>query len=202
MYSYIQGKVKSLSPTAVLLENQGIGYHIQISLQTYSAIKDLQEAKIFTFCVIKAENQSNSFFSIYGFATDQERQLFLQLVSVSGVGHNTAQLILSSFESDQLVRVIASGDSATMMKVKGIGGKTAQRIIIDLKDKIGKGLPELATIGMVSGNNVNEEALSALLTLGFNRAAAEKALAKSTKELGSDTKVEDLIKSALGHLAS
>jgi len=202
MYSYINGKVKSLSPTAVLLENQGIGYHIQISLQTYSAIKDLQEAKIFTFCVIKAENQSNSFFSIYGFATDQERQLFLQLVSVSGVGHNTAQLILSSFETDQLVRVIASGDSATMMKVKGIGGKTAQRIIIDLKDKIGKGLPELASIGAISGNNVNEEALSALLTLGFNRAAAEKALSKSTKELGSDTKVEDLIKSALGHLAS
>jgi Holliday junction DNA helicase RuvA len=202
MYSYINGKVKSLSPTAVLLENQGIGYHIQISLQTYSAIKDLQEAKIFTFCVIKAENQSNSFFSIYGFATDQERQLFLQLVSVSGVGHNTAQLILSSFETDQLIRVIASGDSATMMKVKGIGGKTAQRIIIDLKDKIGKGLPELASIGAISGNNVNEEALSALLTLGFNRAAAEKALSKSTKELGSDTKVEDLIKSALGHLAS
>ncbi|MEY3344004.1 MAG: hypothetical protein RL090_1688 [Bacteroidota bacterium] len=202
MYSYINGKVKSLSPTAVLLENQGIGYHIQISLQTYSAIKDLQEAKIFTFCVIKAENQSNSFFSIYGFATDQERQLFLQLVSVSGVGHNTAQLILSSFETDQLVRVIASGDSATMMKVKGIGGKTAQRIIIDLKDKIGKGLPELASIGAISGNNVNEEALSALLTLGFNRAAAEKALSKSTKELGSDAKVEDLIKSALGHLAS
>lgn len=202
MYSYLQGKVKSLSPTAVLIENQGIGYHIQISLQTYSAIKDLQDAKIHTFCVIKAENQSNSFFSIYGFATEQERQLFLQLVSVSGVGHNTAQLILSSFESDQLVRVIASGDSATMMKVKGIGGKTAQRIIIDLKDKIGKGMPELATSGSISGNNVNEEALSALLTLGFNRAAAEKALSKTTKDLGTDAKVEDLIKSALGHLAS
>lgn len=202
MYSYIQGKVKSLSPTALLIENQGIGYHVQISLQTYSAIKDLQDVKIHTFCVIKAENQSNSFFSIYGFATDQERQLFLQLVSVSGVGHNTAQLILSSFESDQLVRVIASGDSATMMKVKGIGGKTAQRIIIDLKDKIGKGLPDSGSPGFVSGNNVNEEALSALLTLGFNRAAAEKALGKSTKELGPDTKVEDLIKSALGHLAS
>ncbi len=202
MYSYLQGKVKSLSPTAVLIENQGIGYHIQISLQTYSAIKDLQDVKIHTFCVIKAENQSNSFFSIYGFATEQERQLFLQLVSVSGVGHNTAQLILSSFESDQLVRVIASGDSATMMKVKGIGGKTAQRIIIDLKDKIGKGMPELATSGYISGNNVNEEALSALLTLGFNRAAAEKALSKSTKDLGTESKVEDLIKSALGHLAS
>jgi Holliday junction DNA helicase RuvA len=202
MYSYIYGKVKSLSPTNLLIENQGIGYHVQISLQTYSAIKDLQEVKIHTFCVIKAENQSNSFFSIYGFATDQERQLFLQLVSVSGVGHNTAQLILSSFESDQLVRVIASGDSTTMMKVKGIGGKTAQRIIIDLKDKIGKGLSDLGSPAFLSNNNVNEEALSALLTLGFNRAAAEKALAKSTKELGPDSKVEDLIKSALGHLAS
>ncbi|MFM2190541.1 MAG: Holliday junction branch migration protein RuvA, partial [Bacteroidota bacterium] len=130
-----------------------------------------------------------------------ERQLFLQLVSVSGVGHNTAQLILSSFEPDYLVRVIASGDAATIMKVKGIGGKTAQRIIIDLKDKIGKGLPEISLSGIAS-NNVNDEALSALMTLGFNRAAAEKALMKSTKDLGSDAKVEDLIKSALGHLAS
>jgi holliday junction DNA helicase RuvA len=87
------------------------------------------------------------------------------------------------------------------MKVKGIGGKTAQRIIIDLKDKIGKGLPEISLSGIAS-NNVNDEALSALMTLGFNRAAAEKALMKSTKDLGSDAKVEDLIKSALGHLAS
>jgi len=177
MYSYINGKVKTLTPTSLLIENQGIGYQIQISLQTYTALKDRAETSIHTFCVIKAENQSNSVFAIYGFATEQERQLFLQLVSVSGVGHNTAQLILSSFEPDYLVRVIASGDAATIMKVKGIGGKTAQRIIIDL-------------------------ALSALVTLGFNRAAAEKALMKSNKDLGADAKVEDLIKSALGHLSS
>lgn len=202
MFSYIQGKIKSISPTSVLLENQGAGYKINISLQTYSALKDQKEALIHTFCVIKAENQSNSFFSIYGFASEQERQLFLQLVSVSGVGHNTAQLILSSFDPERLVRIIASGDADTMMKVKGIGGKSAQRIIIDLKDKIGKGLTEFPISGSVQGNNVNDEALSALLTLGFNRAAAEKALMKSAKEMGPDAKVEDLIKSALGHLAS
>ncbi len=202
MFSYLNGKIKSLTPTSLLIENQGVGYQIQISLQTYSALKDRAETLIHTFCVIKAENQSNSFFSIYGFATENERQLFLQLVSVSGVGHNTAQLILSSFEPDYLVRVIASGDAATIMKVKGIGGKTAQRIIIDLKDKIGKGLPEVSLSGIAVGNNVSDEALSALMTLGFNRAAAEKALMKSTKDLGSEAKVEDLIKSALGHLAS
>lgn len=202
MFSYINGKIKSLTPTSLLIENQGIGYQIQISLQTYSALKDRAETLIHTFCVIKAENQSNSFYSIYGFATENERQLFLQLVSVSGVGHNTAQLILSSFEPDYLVRVIASGDAATIMKVKGIGGKTAQRIIIDLKDKIGKGLPEISLSGIAAGNNVSDEALSALMTLGFNKAAAEKALMKSTKDLGGDAKVEDLIKSALGHLAS
>lgn len=202
MFSYLNGKIKSLTPTSLLIENQGVGYQIQISLQTYSALKDRAETLIHTFCVIKAENQSNSFFSIYGFATENERQLFLQLVSVSGVGHNTAQLILSSFEPDYLVRVIASGDAATIMKVKGIGGKTAQRIIIDLKDKIGKGLPEISLSGIAAGNNVSDEALSALMTLGFNRAAAEKALMKSTKDLGSEAKVEDLIKSALGHLAS
>ncbi|MFZ9942417.1 MAG: Holliday junction branch migration protein RuvA [Bacteroidia bacterium] len=202
MFSYIQGKIKSLSPTSVLLENQGLGYKINISLQTYSALKDQNEALIHTFCVIKAENQSNSFFSIYGFATDQERQLFLQLVSVSGVGHNTAQLILSSFDPERLVRIIASGDAATMMKVKGIGGKSAQRIIIDLKDKIGKGMSDFSVTGMTVGNNVNDEALSALVTLGFNRVAAEKALMKSSKDIGLDANVEDLIKSALGHLAS
>ncbi|MFN9595445.1 MAG: Holliday junction branch migration protein RuvA [Bacteroidota bacterium] len=202
MYSYINGKVKTLTPTSLLIENQGIGYQIQISLQTYTALKDRTETSIHTFCVIKAENQSNSIFATYGFATEQERQLFLQLVSVSGVGHNTAQLILSSFEPDYLVRVIASGDAATIMKVKGIGGKTAQRIIIDLKDKIGKGLPEASLSGIATGNNVNDEALSALVTLGFNRAAAEKALMKSNKDLGADAKVEDLIKSALGHLSS
>lgn len=202
MFSYLHGKIKSLNPTSVLMEIQGAGYQIQISLQTYAALKGQSEALIHTFCVIKAENQSNSFFSIYGFATEQERQLFLQLVSVSGVGHNTAQLILSSFDPDRLVRVIASGDSSTMMKVKGIGGKTAQRIIIDLKDKIGKGLPDAVLAGTSVGNNVNDEALSALMTLGFNRASAEKALMKSTKELGGDAKVEELIKSALGHLAS
>lgn len=202
MYSYISGKIKSLTPTSVLLENQGLGFNIQISLQTYSAIKDLKEALIHTFCVIKAENQSNSFFAIYGFATEQERQLFMHLTSVSGVGHNTAQLILSSFDPDTLVRVISSGDANTIVKVKGIGGKTAQRIIIDLKDKIGKGFSGETAPSSISGNNVNEEALSALLTLGFNRIASEKALAKSTKDLGADAKVEDLIKSALSHLAS
>jgi Holliday junction DNA helicase RuvA len=201
MYSYICGKVRSINPTSLLIDNQGIGYQIQISLQTYTAFKDLQEVQVHTFCVIKSENQSNSVFAIYGFATEQERQLFLLLVSVSGVGHNTAQLILSSFEPAQLVRVISTGDAATMQKVKGIGGKTAQRIMIDLKDKIGKAA-DGQTVTAFADNNTGDEALSALLTLGFNKTAAEKAMGRTVKELGADARVEDLIKTALLHLAS
>lgn len=201
MYSYISGKVRAISPTSVLIDNQGIGFLVQISLHTYSALKDMQEAQVFTHCVIKTENQANSLFVIYGFADEQERSLFLQLVSVSGVGNNTAQLILSSFEPADLVQVLATGNVAALQKVKGIGSKTAQRIIIDLKDKIMK---EVGSVNIKSraGNTSKDEALSALLTLGFNRIAAEKAVERSLKELPPDANVERIIKSALGHLSS
>jgi holliday junction DNA helicase RuvA len=201
MYSYISGKIRAISPTSVLIDNQGMGFQVQISLHTYSALKEQQEAQIFTHCVIKTENQANSLFVIYGFSNEQERSLFLQLVSVSGVGNNTAQLILSSFEPSDLVQVIATGNVPALQKVKGIGSKTAQRIIIDLKDKI---LKENNSVNfkVAVGNTTKDEALSALLTLGFTRLAAEKAVEKSSKELSNDSSVEMLIKTALGHLSS
>ncbi len=197
MYSYICGKVRSLSPTSVLIDNQGIGFHIQISLHTYSAIKDSAEVQLYTHVVIRNESQASSLFSIYGFAGEQEKDLFLHLVSVSGVGNNTAQLILSSFEPTDLMHAIASGNVSALQKVKGIGSKTAQRIIIDLKDKMSKHSGELK-IQSPSGNTAREEALSALVTLGFSKINAEKALDRS----GKSDSVEQLIKAALAHLAS
>ena len=106
MYSYICGKIRSINPTSVLIDNQGMGFQVQISLHTYSAIKELNEVQLFTHCVIKVESQAFSLFAIYGFADEQERSLFLDLISVSGVGNNTAQLILSSFEPADLVQVL------------------------------------------------------------------------------------------------
>lgn len=201
MYAYIRGEIKAISPTTVLIDNQGIGYSIQISLHTYSAIKDQKQAQVFTHCVIKNESQASSVFAIYGFATEQEKNVFLDLVSVSGVGNNTAQLILSSFEPASLVSAIASGNAAALQKVKGIGGKTAQRIVLDLKDRMQK-TPGATSVSATGGNTEREEALSALLTLGFTRLAAEKAVDRSVTVNGPGASVEKIIKTALSFLSS
>lgn len=201
MYHYISGKIRSLNPTTVVVDNQGIGYAIQISLHTYTKIKDLQEVQLFTHCIIKTESQATSLFGIYGFADEQEKNVFMDLVSVSGVGNNTAQLILSSFEPGDLIQAIGTGNIAALQKVKGIGNKTAQRIIIDLKDKILKSAGDVKFTA-VAGNTLKDESLSALLTLGFNRISAEKAIDKALKNSSSETTVEQIIKAALGFLSS
>jgi len=201
MYFYICGKIRAVTPTSVLIDNQGIGFLVQISLHTYSAIKDLNEVQLYTHCIIKTESQAVSMFGIYGFADEQERSLFMDLISVSGVGNNTAQLILSSFEPQKLVQSIATGDVAALQKVKGIGSKTAQRIIIDLKDKMGKSAGDFK-IPVFEGNTVREESLSALLTLGFSRIPAEKAVERSIREHSTGATVELIIKAALGYLSS
>ena len=201
MYAYICGKIRAVSPTSVLIDNQGMGFQVQISLHTYSAIKELKEVQLYTHCIIKVESQAVSQFAIYGFADEKERSLFLDLISVSGVGNNTAQLILSSFEPGDLVNVIASGNVGALQKVKGIGSKSAQRIIIDLKDKILKSVGELK-IPVFAGNTIKEESLSALVTLGFTRMNAEKAVEKAMREKSDDATVEKIIKAALGYLSS
>jgi Holliday junction DNA helicase RuvA len=201
MYFYICGKIRSITPTTVLIDNQGIGFQVQISLHTYSAIKELKEVQLYTHCIIKTESQAVSLFAIYGFSDEQERNLFTDLISVSGVGNNTAQLILSSFEPAQLVQSIATGDVGAMQKVKGIGSKTAQRIIIDLKEKMGKSTGD-SKIPHFEGNRQRSESLSALLTLGFSRVAAEKAVERAIKEHSSGATVELTIKAALGYLSS
>lgn len=194
MYDYLSGKIAALSPTQAVIECNGIGYSIQISLNTYSQIKEKQSVKIFTHLVIREDAHE-----LFGFADEDERAMFRQLIGVSGVGSTTARMILSSLSPSELKNKISSSDAASLQKVKGIGSKTALRIIVDLKDKMQK----LTLIDMASApshNTTRQEALSALLTLGFARSAAEKALEQSSRNSNAALSVEEWIKAALALL--
>ena len=190
MYAYITGKIAEKSPTFVVLDNQGIGYYINITLNTFTAIGEKEEVRLFTHEQI-LEDAHN----LFGFFTDKERDLFELLISVSGVGCNTARLILSSLTVSELSNAIANDDVKTIQAVKGIGAKTAQRIVIDLKDKLKK--TDLPTeIFAAPNNTIKTEALSALTILGFSKTAVDKALDKLLKQMPEAT-VETLIKEAL-----
>lgn len=196
MYSYIEGKIEEVNPAFVVLDSNGIGYMISITLNTYTKIKGMGQCRLFTHLAIKNEATTPVGFALYGFSDQGERELFRQLIGVSGVGYNTAILILSSFPVDRLITAITSNDVAALQSVKGIGLKSAQRIIIDLKDKLQKGKISPDFIGTAHNTN-REEALSGLTVLGFNKAAAEKALDKISKEQDGELSVEELIKKAL-----
>ena len=169
MYAYITGKVAEKSPTYVVLDNQGIGYYINITLNTFTAIGEKEDVRLFTHEQI-LEDAHN----LFGFFTAKERDLFELLISVSGVGCNTARLILSSLTVSELSNAIASDDVKTIQAVKGIGAKTAQRIVIDLKDKLKKN--DFPTeIFTVADNTIKTEALSALTILGFGQTAETNA---------------------------
>ncbi len=193
MYEYFSGKLVEKTPTYVVMENQGIGYLLYISLNTFEKIKDRVTAKLFVHFVVREDAQV-----LYGFADEQERALFRALISVSGVGANTARLVLSSLSADEAYNAIASGDAAVLQGVKGIGAKTAQRIVVDLKDKLVKQgyLPDKIA---VSNNTMKNEALSGLVILGFNKAVASKVLDRILKQSAFDS-VEMLIKEALKKL--
>ncbi len=194
MIDYISGKIAELTPTRVVLDNQGIGYSIEISLQTFSVLENKEEYKVYIYHHIQSSSDTELF---YGFATKDERSLFELLISVSGIGVNTARVILSSFTTEELRNAILSENVNAIKSVKGIGLKTAQRMILELKDKIVKGEGSTDDILFVSDrNNVMDEAISALLMLGFSK----PNILKATKQILSESpniKVEDLIKSAL-----
>ena len=193
MYEYFSGKLTEKKPTYVIIDNQGIGYLINISLNTYDKIKDLDSAKLYVHFVVREDAQI-----LYGFADEPERALFRALITVSGVGANTARLVLSSLTTGEAYNAISSGDVSTLQSVKGIGSKTAQRIVVDLKDKLGKQgfLPD--KIG-VFHNTMKDEALSGLVILGFNKSTASKVLDRVLKHSAFDN-VESLIKEALKNL--
>lgn len=194
MYDYISGKITHATATYLIVEANGVGYQLQVSLQTYSKLKDAQSAKVYTHLSIKEDAHL-----LFGFVDEDERQLFRHLISVSGVGPGTARVMLSSLSTSELQSAITTGNVAVIKKIKGIGDKTAQRIVIDLKDKLGKAGTS-APVLLTQGNTIKEEALSALLTLGFNRNVAEKELNKVLAGGGEVQSVEVLLREALKNL--
>lgn len=193
MYDYLKGKLAEKTPTYVVVDVGGIGYMINISLTTYSKIKDQEDIKIFTYFAVREDAQI-----LYGFADINERMIFEKLITVSGVGTNTARLILSSLTTEEAYDAIVQSKTNVLQGVKGIGGKTAQRIIIDLKDKLIKSGIEVEKIDETH-NTIREEALSGLLVLGFAKSSAEKALDKVLKS-GDVSDVEGLIKESLKNM--
>ncbi|WP_339867294.1 Holliday junction branch migration protein RuvA [uncultured Algoriphagus sp.] len=195
MIDYLRGKLVFKDPTYVIIDVNGIGYHVKISLQTYSEIKDEEQIKLLTYLHIKEDAHT-----LFGFKQEDEKRLFLLLLSINGVGPSTGLMILSSLSSLEIEQAILAGDVATIQHVKGIGAKTAQRIILELKDKVGKGGSEGSTTSLgflKSGNKIREEALQALITLGFPKAAAEKNIAAILKKTTGEISLEDLIKASL-----
>ncbi len=193
MIAHLQGRLVEKTPTEVVIECSGVGYQVNISLHTFSLLPDSENIKLYTFLQVKEDSHT-----LFGFVEKAERELFKLLISVSGVGAGTARTMLSSLEPKNIIQSIASGDVGTIQSIKGIGSKTAQRVILDLKDKVLK-LYDLEEVS-VSGYNTNkDEALSALEVLGFNKKLAEKAIEKIVKD-DPAASVETIIKQALKNL--
>ena len=188
MYEFISGKLVELNPAYAVIEAGGIGYQINISLNTFALLEGKSEATL--HLVVREDAHL-----LYGFAAKEERELFRHLISVSGVGANTARVILSSLSPAEITQAIAQGDVNLLKQIKGIGLKTAQRIVVDLKDKIAKGSAEQEIFAQ-SNNTIREEALSALVMLGFTKAVAEKTISQILKNSPNQT-VEGIIKDAL-----
>ena len=193
MITHLEGKLVEKNPTDIVIDCNGIGYFVNISLHTFSQIPDKEHIKLYTHLQVKEDSHT-----LYGFSSKTERELFKLLISVSGIGANTARTMLSSLSPDQVKDGIASGDVGIIQSVKGIGLKTAQRVIIDLKDKVLKiyGIDELS---LIPNNTNKDEALSALDVLGFNKKQSEKVVDKILQK-EPDAQVERIIKEALKNL--
>ncbi len=190
MIDYIKGQIAELTPTSVTIETYGIGYFINISLNTYSALENLKEAKLFIYESIREDAHQ-----LFGFFDNRERLIFTHLISVSGVGASTARVMLSSMNPNELVAIISAGNADLLKTVKGIGLKTAQRIIVELKDKLKTEGADMLQISAVT-NPSGDEAIAALVMLGFSQPASQKVVGKILKEK-PDSKVEEIIKTAL-----
>ena len=193
MIAQIKGKLIDKTPTYVVIDCNGVGYELKLSLNTFSQIGDSENCMLYTHFVVREDAQL-----LYGFKQTGERELFRLLISVSGVGSATAMMILSSLSPNETKQAILSGDANTLKSVKGIGAKSAERIIIDLRDKIGK-VDDTTTISSPTNNTIKEEALSALVMLGFGKNPAEKTLNKILLS-GEELTVEELIKRTLKNL--
>ena len=194
MITHIKGKLVEKSPTSVIIEVNGIGYLINISLNTFSAIPDQENLKLYTHLQIKEDSHT-----LFGFYSRKEREIFRLLISVSGIGASIARTMLSSLSPEQIIQGISIGDSAMIQSVKGIGHKTSQRVIIELKDKVLKIYDLDDKISFQNNNTAKEEALSALEVLGINKKTSEKLVDKIILD-NADASVELIIKEALKNL--
>ncbi len=196
MIAYLNGKLSHKDPTFVIIDIHGVGYLVKISLNTFSEIGDKEQIMLHTYLHIKEDGHT-----LYGFVKESEKKLFMDLISVNGVGPNTALMVLSSLQTGELEAAILHGDHGTIQRVKGIGAKTAQRIVLEMKDKVSKdgtGMLDSQATGFIkSSNKIKEEALQALVTLGFPKAAAEKNIASVLKKNGPEISLEALIKASL-----
>lgn len=202
MIEYVRGELAELTPALAVIEAGGVGYALNISLNTYSGIQGKKEVKLYVYESIQTGGRDDNY-TLYGFATKQERELYRLLISVSGVGANTARMMLSSLTPKELCNAIANGDEKLIKSVKGIGLKTAQRVIVDLRDKIiTSGIADElhvsagGTTGPSINSEVKDEAISALTMLGFSPAPAAKVVTEILKEQ-PDLAVEMVVKDAL-----
>ena len=193
MINHIDGKLVDKTPTQVVIDCNGVGYSINISLQTFSKIND-ERCKLFTHLSVKEDSHT-----LYGFITENESTLFRHLISVSGVGPSTAQVILSTYKSDEIINYISASDVAAIKNVKGIGLKTAQRIIIDLKDKVTKSAIS-DEISLDLNNTIQNEALSALVALGFSKKIAQQKIDKALTNKQGNFDVETLVRESLSQM--
>jgi Holliday junction DNA helicase RuvA len=194
MINHINGKISEKTPTHIVVEANGVGYYVHISLTTYTKLLDLNDIKILTYLSIKEDAHT-----LYGFFDAEEREMFKLLISVNGVGTNTARMMLSSLQSQEISKAILQGNVNELKGIKGIGIKTAQRIIVDLKDKVGKDENISSDILTFLDNTNRDEALSALVALGFTKAAVEKVL-QAILKAQPKLSVEALVKEALKKL--
>ncbi|KQB99549.1 Holliday junction branch migration protein RuvA [Pedobacter sp. Hv1] len=194
MFAYIDGKLTFKCPTYIVVEAGGVGYHINISLNTYSALGAEERCKIYTWLHVKEDAHT-----LYGFADEGERRLFLHLISVSGIGPTTCRMMLSSITPVEIQNAIIKADVTLIQQIKGIGAKSAQRIILELQDKLKKEGPD-TLISMPQHNTTKDEALSALIMLGFGKQVAEKAIDNAVKKADQDLTVEQMIKIALKNI--
>lgn len=195
MYAFIKGILATKTPTYVVVDNNGVGYHILITLNTYAVIKGLQETTLHTVLIVREDAQL-----LYGFATEQEREVFNKLVAVSGIGPSTAIVILSNLTADELRKMIIQGNTTALTKIKGIGAKTAQRLVLELKDKMQKVSGDTLSVAGIPVANMPEdaasEAVAALVMLGYSKSTAEQAILKI--KIGQEGQnVEQLIRQAL-----
>jgi Holliday junction DNA helicase RuvA len=192
MIAYLRGSFAFKSPALVYIDVAGVGYELQISLNTYSRIESLESGTLLTYLHIREDAHV-----LYGFFDKAEKDLFIQLIGISGVGAATARMMLSSMRPEEITRAILQGNAKQLETIKGIGKKSAERIVLELRDKLGKSRDENTNISSLTSNTLEQDALNALITLGIARPAAENAIKRVMSEGPGADKIEDVIKKAL-----